>query len=245
MKEILSKAWKDILRGENLDLYLTIFFAAILSSLSLLGINLGDRMAGATLAILALLAVTNLVNRHKFDETLREQYGSGLFKKHFPKTLDDDYEKANEIWLVGLNLSRTFEIHSTLLDDHLGQGRKLKVLLINPNSSAIEYISKTTYYQMSAEKWKQQILLIIEKLKQISVGHGSGVELRLIDFPLSIGVRGTNINSQNGKLYIRHYEYRTKSEGVRFLLTPKDEYWYDLYKKQLLALWEDAQPYEL
>ena len=48
---------------------------------------------------------------------------------------------------------------------------------------------------------------------------------------------------KNGKIYVDTYEYRTKSEGPRFILTSHDGYWYEHYRNQILALWNDAEPY--
>ncbi len=89
--KFLRQIWKDIRQGENIDLYLTIGAAVVLSVLSLAGWAVGEKITGVTLAVLTLLAITNLVNRHKFEEMLH-QGGCAFFRKDFP---DDVKNRGN------------------------------------------------------------------------------------------------------------------------------------------------------
>jgi hypothetical protein len=42
----------------------------------------------------------------------------------------------------------------------------------------------------------------------------------------------------SGALYLEHYPFRTASDSVpKFVLCARDGYWYDFFKREILALW--------
>ena len=59
--KLLNRIWQDVRRGENIDLYLTISIAIILSLLNILNLANPILVESVTLAVLGLLAVTSLV----------------------------------------------------------------------------------------------------------------------------------------------------------------------------------------
>jgi len=95
---------------------------------------------------------------------------------------------------------------------------------------------------MKLEQHRESILMSINLLESLKEKNPGNLEVRLIDQPIPFGLYGININDPGGKLYVKQYEYRAKTDGIRFILTPKDDYWYDVYRQQLMSLWEDAKP---
>ena len=70
---MLRHLWDDIRKGENIDLYLTIAAAVIFVVLNLVGVASTSFLAPLTLAVLGLLAITNLGNRHRMEELLAQK----------------------------------------------------------------------------------------------------------------------------------------------------------------------------
>ena len=74
---LLRQVWQDISRGKNIDLYLTVAAAIIISVLGLVNSPLKssaqDLTASITLAILGLLAIGTLSNRHRLERVLSER----------------------------------------------------------------------------------------------------------------------------------------------------------------------------
>jgi hypothetical protein len=120
----------------------------------------------------------------------------------------------------------------------------VKVLLLNPNGKALHFATQTLYYPMTDDQHRERINASLANLREISKSNKSGIEVRLIDYPLAFGVNAMDISAANGRIYIKTYQYKSKTPGPHLRLTPRDEYWYDYYKGQLLALWNDAKEYE-
>ena len=81
---------------------------------NLLGIAPSSYTAPLTLAVLGLLGFTSLVNRHRIDE-LHEALThstSEFFMEEFPSEWKDDFDTANEIWIIGVSLHRTINFNS-------------------------------------------------------------------------------------------------------------------------------------
>ena len=75
---MIRQIWQDISRGKNIDLYLTITAAIVVSVLGLVNSPLKSSAqnltAQITLAVLALLAIGTLSNRYRLERALSERY---------------------------------------------------------------------------------------------------------------------------------------------------------------------------
>jgi len=242
--KVLKTIWRDIRQGENIDSYVAIIAALSLSILSISGFANQGLLASVTLAVLALLAITNLGNRHRLDAVLNSNSDDILMQKN-PETLQADLERAKELWLFGYNLTRTIVNYSTLIDEKLEHGGKVKVLVLDPSGEALLFATQTLYYPMTVDQHRERINASLANLREIAKSKKSSVEVRLIDYPLAFGINAMDISASNGRIYIKTYEYKSKTQGPHLLFSPRDEYWYDYYKGQLLALWNDAKPYDL
>lgn len=90
--EHLQRLWRDIQRGENVDLYVTVVAAIVLAILSIAGVASQSWIAPLTLVILALLAYSMLGNRHQIDKAYQQltQTVEGVLRQKWPG--DDLYE---------------------------------------------------------------------------------------------------------------------------------------------------------
>jgi len=64
----LKRILDDIKHGENIDLYVTVILAIIISILNAIGLANSALLSSISLAILALLASAILGNRHRLDD---------------------------------------------------------------------------------------------------------------------------------------------------------------------------------
>ena len=242
--KILKQIWEDIRRGENIDVYLTIAGAIVLSALSLFGIALGEKIAGVTLAVLALLAINTLVNRQKLDKLMELQTTIKWFQEKYPDTVDNDIEKARELWLVGYHLEGTLREMLVTFKRKLARGEKIKIILLNPESEAALRANEALYEPMTPELFKQRIRISLDTIKQMSKDYPANLEVRLSSSPIPFGTYAIDPDTLKGVMYIEIYKFKSEITEPHFVLHKKDATWFKLYRDQLSALWENAKPYD-
>ena len=155
--KLLKTIWNDLRQGENIDSYLTVLIALSVSILSLFEKTPAAWISSLTLAVLALLAFTNLINRRKMEEVIRKQTSEPRFIEKYPDTVSDDIIGAKELWLVGHHLSRTIINQAKLLEEKLGRKERIKVLLIDPDSEACRFANSALLYPLTVEQFQERI----------------------------------------------------------------------------------------
>jgi len=159
--KIFQRIWGELRRGENIDVYLTIFIAAILSVASITGFYRppSDTLTSILLGILALLAITNLKGRYAIEK-LSEQLSNSAkppFLEEFSSTLIEELISSPDVWLVGVSLSRTIRTHYSDIERKLQKGHKIRVLLVHPDGPAAEMAASRPYPKTNIEKTRRQI----------------------------------------------------------------------------------------
>ena len=197
----LRRIWDDLRKGENIDLYLTIAAAVAFVALNLAGVASTALLAPLTLAVLALLAVTSLGNRHRMDELLaqREQSLDDFFLEEFPPSYKTDLEAAEELWLVGVSLHRTVTANYALFERKLQQGHRLRVLLVHPDGAGLEMAVARGYTRRDVEKKRQEIRYVLDLLCDLRQGAPGRVEVRTIQHPLAYGSAGRQPRQRRGR----------------------------------------------
>jgi len=245
--KFIERVWEDVQQGENIDLYLTVIVAIVLTLLNVFGIAPQSAIAPMTLTVLSLLAITSLVNRRKVEEMLkvikaREQ----IFLTEFPADFLNYVEKSNELWIFGINLGTTTVNYFNLFERKLKKGNTIKVLLISPNGQALAIASKR---RREPDFLKQNLSLLQASLvnfnepKKIAPDQ---IEIRTIDYPLSFGVYAVDPHTASGALYLSYYPFKV-SGGItipKIILQPKDGYWYEQFREEMNNLWDGATPWQ-
>lgn len=239
--QILSRFWQDIRNFENLDLYLTVVLAIGLSILNLLGSASDEYIPAVTLAVLGLLALTSLVNRHRIDDLHQTLTGSptDLFLEDFPEDLKSNLESASELWLVGVSLHRTINFNYATLERKLRQGHRVRVLVVHPEGPGVEMAVSRNYTRKEVAVTSNRIrdnLQLLCELRAIAPEH---MTIRTIQNPLSYGVVATNPDSATGSLYIEHYTFGVSPISMpRYVIRAQEGKWYDFFKQEVVSMWE-------
>jgi hypothetical protein len=245
----LDKIWDDIRHGENIDQYATIIVALILVVLGLLGIAPAELIASLTLGVLGLLALSNLVNRHRLEALAEEvaRSSQGFFLEDFPPDFKDDFQAATEVWLVGVTLSRFLKNNYGALEDKLRQGHLVKVLLVQPSGAPLEMAVNRYYAEVNrnVEAKSADIHHSLRLLCGLRRLAPQNVEIRTIHSPLTFGAIGLNPDAASGALYVEHYPYRMVADAQpKFVLRASDGYWYELFNAEIHTLWNDGEAWE-
>ena len=241
----LQQIWEDVRQGENIDLYLTVVVALVLAAANILGWAPSTWLAPITLAVLALLAVSNLKNRHMLESILQEKSAESLFLMEYPPILLDDIRAAKELYIMGVNLTRTVTNLYPDLEAKLTKGDKVKILLVNPGGVANKLLASRLYYPTDEQGQSKRILATLSSLAYLVRIKPKQLEVRTLDYPIAFGVFATNLNSSDGAIYMEQYGFKAKRDDIpKLVLRPKDGRWFEQYREQVLALWENATPWK-
>jgi hypothetical protein len=247
--KLLRTVLNDFRHGENIDLYLTIVAALGISILNLMGLAPKEWLPPITLAVLALLSITNLVNRHKMDAALVSQQTVEKFIETYPANVKNDIKNSKELWLVGYVLGRTLIDNLGVIKEKLLSNESVKVLLFDPNSDAMSHFCASLSISLNQNELENRINSSLETLRSLArfaKKHPGKLEVRLFEHPLYVGTYAMDIRAPNGVMYIELYKYKgNMDEEPKFVLHKKDGHWFELYRDQLFSMWEDAKPYSL
>lgn len=163
--KILERIWRDVRSGESIDLYATIAIAFVVVILSLVSSVSSNVVSSLTLTVLGLLAISNLVNRHRVEELIKQiaESAQSFFLDEFPADFKENFESAKEIWLVGVTLRGTIRDYYGLIERKLRQGHHFNVLLVHPDGAAIE-IAASRYYAPTGRDAKRRSSQVQESL---------------------------------------------------------------------------------
>ena len=233
----------EVRQGENLELYMIVIVSVVLLLLDLFGFANPDWISSVTISVLALLAVAILGNRHKL-ENIEQQFSQSphtLFLEKYPDELKEQITNARELWVIGINLATTTHVYYDSFLDSLKRGNKIRVLLINPQSHVNQLAATRTHRKQSAEWHRSLVLQSLTLLCQLRAEVPNGIEIRTLHHLPSFGMFGIDLETQQGILYLEHYGYRLKiGDKPKMVLRPQDGKWYDIFRQQLYALWQDS-----
>ena len=243
--KVLQQIWDDVRQGENIDLYLTVLVAVTLTMLNILGVAPSTWLMPITLAVLSMLAISSLGNRHRLERILENETAESLFGEEYPATLKEDLSNASELWLIGQNLARTIVNLLPTLETKIAKGDSIKILVINPGSSAVKFANTRLYFPLPNEQqYREKILSALLTLSPFGKARKEQFEIRTVDYPLAFGAFAINPNTPHGIIYMEQYGFKIKNDIPKMVLRPKDGIWYDVYKDQITALWQSGESWD-
>lgn len=246
--EMLQRIWEDIRRGENIDLYVTVTVAIALAALNIAGIAPQAWIAPLNLAVLALLAVATLGNRHRFEGILKQMTrntGSVLLRNFPADTCYRNVKESKELWLVGISLSSTLEALYPLFESKLRRGDSIRVLVVNPDGAACAMAAMRNYARTDVERQRAEIRATLKDLCELQKVAPDRLEIRTIEYPLTFGVYAVDPEEASGVLYLKHYAFKMPGRArPGLVLRPRDEHWYDHFRSEIRFLWESAMPWQ-
>ena len=244
MIRALQRAWEDIRRGENIDLYATVTVAIILAVLNTAGIAPPTWIAPLNLTVLALLAVATLGNRHRLEGILKQMtQGTGsVLLEQFPADTYRNVEKSKELWLVGVTLSSTLEALYPVFESKLRRGDSIKVLLVDPDGAACAMAAMRHYARTDIERQRTEIRTTLRDFCELQRVAPDRLEIRTIDYPLTFGAYAVDPGGTSGVLYLKHYPFKMPLGRARpgLALRPRDERWYEHFRSEIRFLWEQG-----
>jgi hypothetical protein len=248
MIEPLQRIWKDVRSGENLDVYLTIAVALVLSVLNILEVGLSDKLPAVTLSVLALLAISSLVSRHRVEDLTNNLESMGeIFVNEFElREFRKDLSLADEIWLFGASLDDVVKDYYSLFERKLMDGKFIRAMVIEPNAlDVLELSEMRAYVNPDVKRASIKASTTLSDLCELQKIAPELMHLRTIEFPITHRLIALNPGRPDGKLYISNYPFGTPGGSLpKFLLSAQDGQWYNLYKQEAENLWNAGRDWQ-
>ena len=244
---LLLRIWKDIQRGENIDLYATVMVALVLAVLNVTGVLKVD-VQPLILAVMALLAFASLGNRHRLEMILERtsSVNEKALHEDFPPEFNTDLERAREIWLIGVHQSDILIRYYSLFEKKLKQGDYFRVLLVDPSGAASKMTGMRFPGQIGSDQERARINSSLNTLCALKQVAPSRMEIRVIDFLFAYGGFVLDPETSSGAVYTQRYTFRTLGGSRKPKLVYKrgDGRWYDLICSEVRGFWEVATPWQ-
>ena len=242
---VLRRIRDDVLEGKNVDLYLTILLSIVVSLLSFFNLVSASRVAGLIPAVLAILAVSALGTRVAVEDALRSS-DRQVFQRDFPPDLVDRRRDSMDTYLVGVSLTRTIEASAGAFERGLRNGGRLRVLLADPDADDAVVDAQCQYTRPGIDHIRGEIRQSIRVLAKVRDASDGNIEVRTSRAALKFGANFVDIGMPHELLHVQLYSYRLSGESrPMFSLSHADGEWFDCFKSQVEALWDDAAVVDL
>lgn len=244
----LQRLWQDFRQGENIDLIITIAVSIVLIVLELFVDVSDDVIIPLLLAVLALLSITNLVNRYRMETFLEKvKLGPETLLTQFPdNVLYHDMDKAKELMIIGVDLNAVLKSNYARLERKLSNGESIKVLLVNPESAACEMAAMLHYEPMTPEDKRNSIFRSLKLLEQLRQKRSGRLEIRTSRYLPAIGAIVTDLKTPDGAIYLWHYAFKAPDMSrLKLILRHRDGFWYENFREEIIAIWDNGEIWPL
>lgn len=256
---------------DNFTVLLTIGFAAyVIYRQEIARIALTtDELLTAVLAVLALLATSEIVERYRrlnsiqassrrilslLEGRFTDRPSALAFFRKLP-SLDSYITAANQIDLCGVSLTATINKQFGSLRERLKEGANIRVLIADPNSLALKMSATRSGSPEDTEYFRKRVEATFNDLEYVykswleyqqlgGPGKKGSLLVRLIAFSPSFGILSFDANRSNGIVFVELYpHYRYGTQPTFDLTFQRDGEWYKHFVEQFEQMWIDAKPW--
>lgn len=160
-------------------------------------------------------------------------------RKYLP-SFESQTRTANEINVVAVSGTTLFFSNLGAFEKRIKEGCKLRVILLNPGSNALEaweMISKTPTTASDIDS----VLQILKGLMQLESAEGT-CEVRLSEALLPFSMVAVDMERETGEMVVEYHTYRTALEvRPHFHLTAHESQdWFRFYVQQFEQIWSES-----
>lgn len=153
---------------------------------------------------------------------------------------------AETLLITGVARNELVLSNFQILQSALRRGCRLRIVLLDPDCSAVKIAANRYYAERSTSYLQSRIRQttgLLSALKERTDGH---VELRYTRHPLAIGCVGVNTVSNSGArtLYLEYYTHQAANEP-KFVLNSGDDPGFQTFLDEAEVLWETAEVVDL
>jgi len=244
----LKIIWNELKSGTNLEIYTNVVLALLLAVLTLIDVAPAKWINPIILAVLALLMISMLGNRHRIDriyQKLTLTVDSILLREWHKRDFEDDLRKSNNLLIIGTVLARTIKDYKALFADKLKRGGSMRVLVTDPLTNACEIAAhRGLEDDVDVGHTRHLIEHTLKRLSNLRESS-KNLEIRVTAYPLTLGGVFMDTEATRGVIYLEYYTYKMSDGDLpKLKLRRRDGYWYDFFVKQAQVLWEGSKKWE-
>ncbi len=241
---VLSQLRRDFRERRNIDVYTTIFVAVLVAILSNFELISPDKVTSLILIVLATLALNTLATRTALENQTRD-VGVNKFTADFPPDLRVARDTSSATLLIGVSLSRTIETSYAALAESLERGCVIRVLVTSPEADDAAIDARCKFSRPEIADQRAEIERSLRQLQRLASVRGSQLQVKTTKAALKFGLNYVNVGARHETLYVQLYSFRLPGESrPHFALTRADGEWFDCYRRQAEALWDDADRFQ-
>lgn len=250
----LRRLRRALLATKDVEVYLSIGLALSVGVLGLVDVVGNDTVAAATLATLAVIAVSLLVSRHQMAQleqgvrgltaTVRDQSLAGVSLDRLLSASTAGaglpIAGAQDIRISGVTLNRTIRNNYDELERLLRDGASIRIALIDPDGSAPEEAARRCSVPDEPQIFEHRLnptLGLLRRLSATSPRRGR-VEVRLLPFVPAVGLILIDVEQAAGRVFVDVYAHRPIGpEPVLSLERDRDPRWYRHFAQEFDRIW--------
>jgi len=260
----MKRIWKFFLA--NIDTLIAILISILAAAVGVFGGNQSFLLAGiaATLAILAVGLIRDRQNREILGEQISELRGNLPDRpsaKAFFRTIPDlgaYFKQATQIDLCGVTLTSTINKNFPMLRERLEAGARIRILLIDPTSHAIEMSAQRSDNPIDFEYYRRRLEGAFTDLAYLHKHYEDvrqtlknpsklgSLSVRLISYAPSFGITSLDFKKKEGIIFIEIYPHKFgyNTPPTFHLMHEQDKEWYTYFGDQFEQMWAAAKPWE-
>lgn len=238
-----------VINDDNLDLYLLGTVALVFTVLGITGISDVRTTSAVVVALLALLAFSQIRSRRLLEQIRNAANGGAdaVFSKDFPVEMIRLRERAQDVLLIGDARTRTVQGLQAEMTAILEAGGRIRVMVVDPTDEAlVEAASRRVDHRLGPDKMRARIMTTLDDLTTLRSRVGGRLEIRVSSSVPTAGFNCLDITGRHGLVSIQHYEYRPAREAMPiFTLQPPDGAWYQHFVNEAERLWKASTEWPL
>lgn len=199
-------------------------------------------------------SIRDAYDREIFTETLANSLSEKINARETRQTLLDSppFEQeervhaAKTLIVIGTSLNTKVNAQFSILLNKLRKGSMIRILLVKPGSQSVPLVAQRKLNNPDPDAMNHYIQLTLSTLGRLKREFPNQVRIHVINYPLAFGALATDIESENGKIFLEYYSFKTEQDGLHLALGTHDTPWYGRFKEQIEELWafSEAWSYE-
>jgi len=180
------------------------------------------------------------------DEVAKRLYAQSIeatLLEEIPGSFREDLAGARDMWVVTVSANTLMNQYYSQIDERLKQDMILHVVIVDPDSAAFEMATSRSYARPDMEQARSTARGNLTYLKNLRDVAPNQVKVRLINNPLTFGAFLFDPTTTTGRLYIRHYAYKTPGGPKPHMMftAQRSRRWFDHFHREIQALWDDGK----